>query len=213
MSNAITINTLILQQPRALEQNAAEYVASLPANTGKRTQAQALRVVAGIFNTENNSLNWGALRYQHTAAIRARLAETYSPASANKIMSALCQTLKQAWLLGSMSAEDYQRAANLKPITGETLPAGRELSQGEILALMTACHDDPSPAGARDVAIIGMMYAAGLRRAEVVSLMLESFDVESGALKLTGKHNKQRTAYISNGALEAIARLAGYLWQ
>src|SRR5258706_3640827 len=198
-------NELILQQQKPLEQNAAAvYVASLPADSGKRTQAQALRVIAGIFNADVNLLNWGALRYQHTAAIRARLSETYSPASANKIMSALRQTLKQAWLLGSMTAEDYQRAANLKPITGETLPAGRDLAQGEILALMNACHDDDSPAGTRDAAIIGMMYAAGLRRAEVVSLTLDNFDVESGALKLTGKRNKQRTAYITGGALDAL---------
>ena len=84
------MNELILSQPQPLDQNpAAVYVASLPAETGKRTQAQALRVIAGIFNTDINLLNWGALRYQHTAAIRARLAEHYAPASANKIISAI----------------------------------------------------------------------------------------------------------------------------
>lgn len=203
--NTITQNELILHEPLPLDKNAAAvYIASLPADTGKRTQAQGLRVIAGIFNTDVTLLNWGALRYQHTAAIRARLSETYSAASANKIMSALRQTLKQAWLLGDMSAEDYQRAIQLKPVKGETLPAGRELASGEILALMNACHDDESPAGTRDAAIIGMMYGAGLRRAEVVSLTLNNFDVESGALKLTGKGNKERTAYIGGGALEAV---------
>ena len=49
--NAITKNELILNEPMPIDRNAAAvYVASLPANTGKRTQAQALRVVAGIFN-------------------------------------------------------------------------------------------------------------------------------------------------------------------
>lgn len=203
--NTITQNELILHDPLPLDKNAAAvYIASLPADTGKRTQAQGLRVIAGIFNTDITLLNWGALRYQHTAAIRAQLSEKYSAASANKIMSALRQTLKQAWLLGDMSAEDYQRAIQLKPVKGETLPAGRELASGEILALMNACHNDESPAGTRDAAIIGMMYGAGLRRAEVVSLTLDNFDVESGALKLTGKGNKERTAYITGGALDAV---------
>ena len=49
-----------------------------------------------------------------------------------------------------------------------------------------------------------MLYGCGLRRAEVVSLTLESFNAENGALVLTGKRNKQRTAYISIGALEAV---------
>ena len=33
-------------------------------------------------------LAWHRLRYQHTALIRATLAETYGPATANKMLSA-----------------------------------------------------------------------------------------------------------------------------
>lgn len=191
------------QQP--LDQNAAAvYIASLPAKSGQRTQAQALRVVAQIFNTDLSGMNWSALRYRHTAMIRARLAETYSPATANKILSALRQALKQAWLLGQMTAEDYSRAIELEPVTGETLPAGRELATGEILALVNACQKDTSPAGTRDAAIIGLLYGAGLRRQEIVSLSLASFDKETGQLILRGKRNKERTAYVSNGALDAL---------
>ena len=203
--SVITQNELILSQTQPLDQNAAAvYVASLPAETGQRTQAQALRVIASALGTDVNLLNWGALRDQHTAVIRAKIARAYSPATANKMLSALRQTLKQSWLLGQMTAEEYNRAIQLEPITGETRPVGRELSQGEILALMNACQADATPAGTRDAAVIGMMYAAGLRRAEIVSLTMESIDMETGALVLTGKRNKQRTAYITNGALDAL---------
>ena len=201
----ITQGSLILSQPRPLDQNAAAVcIASLPAKTGQRTQAQALRVIAGILQTDVNYLDWGALRYQHTALIRAQLAEKYSPASANKMLSALMQALRQAHLLGQMSSEDYSRAVDLKPVTGETLPAGRELSQGEILALMNACFEDEGPAGTRDAAIIGMMYGAGLRRDEIIKLDVADFDRETGMLIIQGKRNKRRKAYISNGALEAL---------
>jgi site-specific recombinase XerD len=203
--NAIIQTDLILSSPQPLDTNpAAVYIASLPADTGKRTQAQALRVIASQLGTDINYLNWGALRYQHTAAIRAKIAQAYSPATANKILSALRQTLKQAWLLGQMTAEEYSRAIELEPVTGETLPAGRELSQGEILALMNACQADTTPAGTRDAAIIGLMYAAGLRRDEVVNLTISSLDAGIGELTLTGKRNKQRKAYITNGALDAL---------
>ena len=204
MNNAIEKNDLVLSEPQPITQNAgAVYIASLPAKSGQRTQAQALRVIASMFNADLITLNWNAIRYQHTATIRAELAKRYSPASANKMMSALRQALKQAWLLGGMSAEDYRRAIELKPITGETIPAGRELSQGEILALFNACKRDETPAGTRDAAIIAVMYAAGLRRQEIVDLSLASFDRDSGQLVLTGKRNKQRTAYLTNGALDA----------
>ena len=124
--NELTYSELLLSQPKSLDQNAAAvYITSLPADSGKRTQAQALRVIAKIFGTDINLLNWAALRYQHTAAIRARVAQSYSPASANKILSALRQTLKQAWLLGQMTAEEYGRAIELESVTGETLPSGR----------------------------------------------------------------------------------------
>lgn len=198
-------NDIVLVKPQPLDQNAAAlYIASLPAETGRRTQAQALRVIAGMLGTNVNHLDWGKLRYQHTAAVRAKIAQIYKPATANKILSALRQTLKQAWLLGHMTAEDYHRAVDLEPITGETIPTGRELSTGEIIALMKACQADTNPAGTRDAAIISLLYAAGLRRDEVVKLNVNNFQHEAGQLILTGKRNRQRTAYIRNGAADAL---------
>jgi integrase/recombinase XerD len=197
---------LVLVEPRPRDQNpAAVYLAGLQP-TGQRTQAQALKTIARLLGAPDAfSLAWSALRFQHTAAIRSKLAETYKPATANKMLTALRQVLKAAWRLGQMTAEEYQRAADLDPVTGETLPAGRELTAGEIVALMQACQNDPSPAGARDAAIIGLMYAAGLRRQEVVSLALSSYDSESGKLVLTGKRSKQRAVYLLNGAADAMA--------
>jgi site-specific recombinase XerD len=195
---------LMLSQPLPLDRNAAAvYIATL-APTGRRTQAQALRVIASIFDADIYSLNWGALRYEHTSAIRARLAQSYSPATANKILSALRRTLKQSWLLGQMKAEEYNRAVELEPVTGKTIPTGRELSTDEIFALMNACQDDHTPAGIRDAAIISIMYAAGLRRDEVVRLNVSDFDPETGMLVIYGKRRKQRTVYITNGAADAL---------
>jgi integrase/recombinase XerD len=204
--NVIKQSELIFDKPRPVDQNAAAiYISSLPAETGRRTQAQALRVIAQVLGADLDRLNWGALRYQHTVAIRAKIARAYSPATANKMLSALRQTLKQAWLLGQMTAEEYNRAIQLEPVTGETLPTGRELSTGEILALMTTCQKDTNQnAGTRDAAIIGLMYTAGLRRDEVVRLSVENYDPETGKLLWTGKRNKERTAYVTNGAADAL---------
>jgi integrase/recombinase XerD len=197
---------LTLSEPQPLDQNpAAVYIASLHAESGRRTQAQALRVIARILGTDYDYLNWGALRLRHTAAIRSRIVQVYSPATARKILSALRQTLKQARLLGQMTVEDYRLAIELKPVTSKNLPAGRELSTGEMLTLMTTCQKNKNDIeGTRDAAIIGIMYAAGLRRNEMVSLTVDSYDPETGKLIFTDKCNKQRTAYITNGAAKAL---------
>jgi integrase/recombinase XerD len=204
--NILTQTELILNYPQPLDQNpAAVYIASLRAESGRRTQAQALRVIARILGADYDHLNWGALRYEHTTAIRAGIAQVYSPSRANKIFSALCQTLKQARVLGQMTVEDYRRAIQMEPVTSETLPIRRELSTSEVLALMNTCQKNKNDIeGTRDAAIIGIMYAAGLRRIEVVGLTVDSYNSETGKLIFTGKCDKQRTAYITNGAAEAL---------
>ena len=199
---------LILFDQAPLDRNpAAVYLASLR-ESGRRTQRTALDTIAGILTNgaaEALSCNWSAVRYQHAAAIRTKLAETYAPATVNKMLSALRRVLKEAWKLGYMSAEDYHRAASVGNVTGETLPADRELSRGEITGLMQACSQDPGPAGIRDAAIIALLYSAGLRRAEVVALDVEDYDPNTGQLVVKGKRNKERFAYPTGGASDAMA--------
>jgi site-specific recombinase XerD len=202
----MTQTELLLNCSQPLDQNpAAVYIASLRAESGRRTQAQALQVIACILGADYDHLNWGALRYRHTAAIRARITHVYGPSTANRIFSALRQTLKQAWLLGQMTEEDYRLAIEVEPVLRETLPIGRELSIYEVLALMNTCQRNKNDIeGTRDAAIIGIMYAAGLRRNEVVGLTVDSYNPETGKLIFTGKCDKQQTAYITNGAAEAL---------
>jgi site-specific recombinase XerD len=206
MDEIIITNELILNDPLPLDQNpAAVYIASLPAVTGQHSQAMALRTIAGMFGADIHTMNWAGLRYQHTAAIRSKISATYAPATCNKMLSAIRQTLRHAWLLGQMSVEDYMRAISLKTVTGERLPPGRELTKGEILALMTACvQDGHQNIGTRDAAILGLMYGCGLRRTEVVQLSLSSYDAETGTLIVFGKRSKERTAYLVNGARRAL---------
>jgi site-specific recombinase XerD len=51
---------------------------------------------------------------------------------------------------------------------------------------------------------MGVLYGAGLRRAEVVALSVSDYDPETGALVVKGKGNKERTAFIDNGAADAM---------
>lgn len=198
-----------LAERRPMDQNAAAvYLASL-APGSRRTMGDALNLIARTVSGGQHdalSMPWGGLRFQHTAALRARLAEDFSYSTANKMLSALRGALKAAWRLGQMSAEDYQRAADVQGVKGERLPAGRAIATGELVALLQLCAADPSAAGARDAAIIAVLYSCGLRRAELVALDVADYHVteDDGELRVQGKRNKQRIVPVVNGAREAL---------
>ncbi len=184
----------------------AVYLARL-APGSRRSQRAALETMAGILTTGRlgiDELPWHRLGYQHTQALRAALAERFSPATANRHLAALRGVLREAWRLGLMSAEDLQRSIDLPAVRGERLPRGRALSRGELRALFESCRKG-RPADRRDAALMGVLYGAGLRRAEVVALQLSDYDPETGALVVRGKGNKERTAYIDDGAAEAMS--------
>ena len=152
---------------------AAVYLAGL-ASGSRRTMRQALDSIASLLTdgrADAETLHWRALRYQHTAAVRAVIAERYAPATANKMLAALRGVLCQAWRLGDMTAEDYRRAADLAPVRGNRLPRGRALTMGELRVLFAAAAEEPHPSTqARDSALLAVLYGGGLRRAEVVAL-------------------------------------------
>jgi site-specific recombinase XerD len=145
-----------------------------------------------------------ALRYQHTTAVRGRLLDRYAPATANRMLSAVRGVMEQTWLLDQMSAEDYHRAARLSSVTGETLPAGRELLAEEIAALIQNCIEDGSPIGTRHATIISILFGAGLRREEITKLNLDDYKPEDAKLVIRGKRPKQCIAYLGDGALAAL---------
>jgi site-specific recombinase XerD len=206
-----TAGELIPWQGISADRNPAlVYLASLALGS-RRTMRQALNTVAEILTAgrcDLVTLPWNALRFQHTQAVRAALQEKYTAATANKMLAALRQTLRTAWNLGYLTAEEYQRAVDLKPVTGEQPDAatGRALKYGEWIALFAMCATDDSPAGVRDAAMIALFKIAGLRRAEMAALNLEDYDREHQTLTVRGKRNKTRVIPIEDsGALDALA--------
>jgi site-specific recombinase XerD len=212
MDKALTSKSkaLIVIGGRPLDQNpAAVYLAGLNTESGRRTMRQALNAIAGMLSGDQANaltLDWSAVRFQHVTAIRTRLQEQgLRAATINKYLCALRGTLKAAWLLGYIAAEDYHKAAAMKGVRIKTLPAGRELSGDEIRALMTTCEEDSSPAGARDAALIALLYGTGLRRAEVVNLDLADYEPATGRLVVRGKGGKERTVWVTGGVATALA--------
>jgi len=188
---------------------AAVYLAGLSPGS-RRTMRGALDSIArlGLGDPEATcwDVPWHKLRFQHTQIMRSALAAQYAHSTANRMLSALRGVLKAAWKLGLMSAEEYQKAASVESVRGETLPGGRALAAGELVSLLHVCP--PTPLGIRDAAIISLLYGCGLRRAELVTLDLQDYVKEENELRVRGKGNKQRAVPVGNAALALADWLA-----
>jgi integrase/recombinase XerD len=87
------------------------------------------------------------------------------------------------------------------PRAGSRLPV--VLSLEEVEALLDAPRPD-SPHGVRDVAMLALLYATGLRVSELVSLPVEGVRLDAGFLVARGKGNKERLVPIGSRALAAV---------
>ncbi len=82
------------------------------------------------------------------------------------------------------------------------LPA--TLNEMEVEQLLEAI-DTRAPLGLRDRAMIELLYASGLRLAELANARLEKFDADERILRVTGKGNKERVVPVGRKACEALA--------
>lgn len=209
MTNALTILplTTVASQAPMSESPSIVYLARLSA-TSRRVMGAALESIASLLTggkLDARALPWGELRYQHTQALRTKLAERFAPATANQHLSALRGVLKEAWRLGQLDQESYARAVDLEAVRGETLPAGRELDSGELRALFDVVLGEGGALAARDAALLSLLYGGGLRRSEAVSLDVADYDSNTGAITIRhGKGNKARIAYATNGGKKAL---------
>ena len=107
-------------------------------------------------------------------------------------------------LLEKVVSED-PTAGVRAPRTWKTLP--RFLTLEEVDRLLAA-PDAAQPLGARDAAMVELLYATGLRVSELVSLRLRDLNLESGYLRCLGKGSKERVVPLGRKAAE---RLRAYL--
>jgi site-specific recombinase XerD len=174
---------------------------------GRRTMRGTLEKIAMMLGYNLRSMPWHKLRFEHVQAIQTKLTEEgLAPATVNKAIAAIRGTLRAAWRLDLISGDEYAKAHDVRLVAGSRLPAGRCLSPEEIVTLFSTTQRDTTPCGVRDVAILALGYAAGLRRAEIASLDFDQITEEGEflAVKVVGKGNKERIVYLNDGGLIAL---------
>ncbi|MCL2121632.1 MAG: site-specific tyrosine recombinase XerD [Clostridiales bacterium] len=88
------------------------------------------------------------------------------------------------------------------PEKEESLP--KALSDNEISQILESMIPPRNPLDIRDLAMLELLYASGLRVSELVGLTLRDLDLDAGYLRCIGKGNKERIVPIGDRAIDAI---------
>lgn len=127
-----------------------------------------------------------------------------APSTINTYLAALKGVAYEAWNMQLMDNDRYALIKGMRSVKGHRMPKGRALTTREIKALYAACQRDRTARGIRDAAIISVLLACGLRRAEVVSLDYEDIDFDLASLSVLGKGNKERVAFLADSSMEKL---------
>ncbi len=93
-------------------------------------------------------------------------------------------------------------AADLSsPPASRTLPD--TLTQAEVEALLEAA-DGPDPAQRRDLAMLEMLYSAGLRVSELIDLDVDDVDLVEMSVRCIGKGSRERIVPLGRMACQAV---------
>jgi integrase/recombinase XerC len=92
------------------------------------------------------------------------------------------------------------------PKAHKTLPEVLNHSQTQIVldAIVAKAGEDPTPLNIRDLAMVEVLYATGIRVSEICGLNIRDIDWERNTLLVLGKGDKERVVPIGLPALAAV---------
>jgi integrase/recombinase XerC len=151
------------------------------------------------WSTAPETIDLAAIDVVAVRSFLASLARDHGRRSQGRALSALRTFFRWACRVGEAAANPAQRVRT--PKAPQTLP--RHLRPGEVEALLAAPQGD-APMARRDRAILELLYASGLRVAELVGLDWRDIDLQERVLRTLGKGDKERMVPFGRPAQAAL---------
>ena len=107
-----------------------------------------------------------------------------------------------AFLIEEGNLDNDPTESLVTPRPGRTLP--QILSEEEVDRLLSPGRNDKAQENLRDLALLELLYATGLRVTEMISLNLDDVNLDEGYLRCFGKGSRERIVYIYPKAITAI---------
>lgn len=166
--------------------------------TSKITVTSYLNVLARMMGASTYlSISWGQFRRHHIQALLNKLADDsqHAPNTQNAYLSIMKGVAYEAYALAEMTADELKHIEAIPRRKGSRLSAGRLIPESDIKKLFQAIEVETTK-GARDAAILALLLGCGLRRHEIVNVMLEKINFDEKSLTVVGKGNKERVVGI-----------------
>jgi integrase/recombinase XerD len=138
-------------------------------------------------------------------AVLSHLASMAEDGRAASSQARALSALRRCFMFGVREGlfESDPTADVTRPKLPKRLPRG--LTPDEVDALLAA-PNEATPLGLRDAAMLELLYGAGLRVTELVSLRVDDVVRTAGFLRVTGKGDKERPVPLHHGALALLER-------
>ena len=134
----------------------------------------------------------------------AHLSQAHKQSSQARAISTLRRYFR--WSVARGERSDDPSRTLVMPIRPGRLP--KTLSEDHVVALLQA-PDTQTPRGLRDLAMLEVLYATGLRVSELVNLRLTDLNRDMGIVRVMGKGDKERLVPLGEAALDAVQRYMG----
>ena len=159
-----------------------------------------LRAFSGWLEARARSLP-GATQEDIEAYMAERLRSGASSRSTARALSCLRGYYASLVREGALSAAPTERVPG--PKAGRALP--KTLSEADVEALLMAPAGNSEPVAVRDLAMLELLYAAGLRVSELISLTVSEINLRQGIVRVTGKGGRERLVPIGQSAELCLA--------
>ncbi|WP_445427969.1 tyrosine-type recombinase/integrase [Alishewanella sp. HL-SH05] len=175
--------------------------------TSRSSIASQLNSVAKLMNWPDDYGSYFAkIDYQQALLIRAVLTNVgWQPRSVNRAMIAIRCIIKVAVMMGQA---DQKEAAHIATIDRLKHPEhqGTPLSTKQVDQLFTLLERGRCAVAKRNLAIFALLLGTGLRRSELVALLLSDYNRRDHTLLVrNGKGNKSRLLFLPKWCQEHIA--------
>ena len=175
---------------------------------GRRMVVKRLITIIKILTGgEDNpaTFRWWTLQFGDMLAIRTALSERLAFSTVNSHLSMMRVILKHCWRLHFMDGDPYYRAISIENIPGKSMRRGRYVAPEELEPIFKVCAADPTPRGARDAAMLALLYGTGLRLSELVGMDFDDYKPEDEQIQIRdGKFKRARVLYVVNEVREAM---------
>ena len=125
--------------------------------------------------------------------------------SINRKIASLKAYYKFLLRIGEITANPLAKHKALKTSKKIEIP----FSETEMQEVLSQITYDEGFEGARDKLIVELLYATGIRRAELINLKIDAIDIHSKTIKVLGKRNKERILPLLPSSLALIETYFG----